>query len=359
MLLLQASRDALLKPLQTVTGIVERRSTMPILSNVLLENRGGYLSFLGSDLEIQIRTQGPQNDMPEFRLTANARKLQDILRAIADTADVAVIAEESQIVIKAGKGQYKLQTLPAEQFPMMNIEEEVSACFTVRQEILRQMLTQVQYAIAVQDIRFYLTGMLMQVDGAQLRLVATDGHRLAYVQSTIDADLPAAEVILPRKTVLELIKLLTFPEEPVTVEFLHNQIRFRVRETVVVSKIVEGKFPDYARVIPQDNDKIFRMNRANFLTALERVAILASDKFPGATLKISPGLMNISCVNNDQEKAQEEWEIAYTGSELEMSFNIQYLTDILRNVQSEDVQMALGDSARSALITLPDRKSVV
>ncbi len=354
MLILKANRDALLKPLQTVTGIIERRHTLPILSNVLIENKNGQTGMLGTDLEIQIHTDGPQTDTPDFRLTVNAKKLQDILRALPDNAEVLLQQEQTQLTVKAGKGRYNLQTLNPDDFPTMNVGEDIAACFTVKQEQLREMLSQVQYAMAVQDIRFYLNGLLMQAENNQLRLVATDGHRLAFSQAKIEAQLPFSEVILPRKTVLELFKLLSFPNEPVTVEFLHNQIRFRTRDTVIVSKVVEGKFPDYNRVIPQDNDKIFQINRTTLLAALERASILASEKFRGVNLGICPGLMSITCSNSEQEKAQEDLEIAYQGEELEMGFNIQYLMDVLRNLHCDDIQLAFGDAARSMLMTIPE-----
>ena len=353
--ILTTTRNALLDPLQTVTGIVERRSTMPILSNVLIENSRGQTSILGTDLEIQTRTTAVNsNDDPDFRLTLNAKKLQDILRTLPDQAPVRFYQKaNSQLELRSGKGKYTLETLPAEDFPLMNVESGVKACFSMRQDALREMLSQVQYAMAVQDIRFYLNGLLMQAEGNMLRLVATDGHRLAYTQHTIDANLPPCEVILPRKTIAELLKLLSFPEELVTVDFLESQIRFSARNTIVVSKIVEGKFPDYNRVIPQDNDKIFQLSRVGFLTTLERVAILADDKTKAVNLHIAPGLMLIKYTNG-KEEAQEELEIAYQGVELEINFNVQYLTDVLRNLHSDDVKMAFGDSTRSMLLTMPD-----
>ena len=194
----------------------------------------------------------------------------------------------------------------------------------------------------------------MQVEGSQLRLVATDGHRLAYSSATIEADLPKAEVILPRKTVLELFKLLNRPSEPVSVELLKNQVRFRCNDTVIVSKVVEGKFPDFNRVIPLDNDKIFLVNRAELLSALERAAILANEKFRGARLHVQAGLLSVVCSNNEQEEAREELEIAYQGAELEVGFNIGYLMDVLRNVHTEDMQLAFGDANRSTLFTIPN-----
>lgn len=354
MLILQAERDALLKPLQAVTGIVERRHTLPILSNVLLENVHGQTNILATDLEIQINTSGPHSEAGDFRITTNAKKLQDILRALPDSSLVALDWAQNRLTLKAGKSRFALQTLPAEDFPLMSVGENVSAAFSLPQEAFKNMLSQVQYSMAVQDIRYYLNGLLMQVEGDQLRLVATDGHRLAYSSTTIDADLPKAEVILPRKTVLELFKLLNHPAEPITVELLNNQVRFRCNDTVIVSKVVDGKFPDFNRVIPLDNDKIFLVNRSQLLGALERAAILANEKFRGARLLLAPGLLSVVCSNNEQEEAREELEIAYQGGELEVGFNISYLMDVLRNVHADDMQLAFGDANRSTLFTIPN-----
>lgn len=353
MLILQAQRDSLLKPLQAVTGIVERRHTLPILSNVLLENQNGQTKILATDLEIQIDTIGPNSNAEDFRITTNAKKLQDILRALPD-GEVSLDWDKNRLVLKAGKSRFNLQTLPAEEFPLMNIDEDINTQFSLSQEVFREMLSQVQYSMAVQDIRYYLNGLLMQTEGDQLRLVATDGHRLAYAATTLEADLPKTEVILPRKTVLELFKLLNHPEQPITIELLHNQVRFRCNDTIIVSKIIDGKFPDYNRVIPLDNDKIFLVNRSELLGSLERAAILANEKFRGARLQIQPGLMRVTCNNNEQEEAREELEIAYQGDALEVGFNINYLMDALRNVHSEDLQLAFGDANRSTLFTIPN-----
>lgn len=354
MLILQAERDTLLKPLQAVTGIVERRHTLPILSNVLLENVHGQTNILATDLEIQINTTGPRSEAEDFRVTTNAKKLQDILRALPEGSLVALDWAQNRLTLKAGKSRFALQTLPAEDFPLMSVGEDVSAAFSLPQEAFKNMLSQVQYGMAVQDIRYYLNGLLMQVESSQLRLVATDGHRLAYSSTSIDADLPKAEVILPRKTVLELFKLLNQPSEPITVELLNNQVRFRCNDTIIVSKVVDGKFPDFNRVIPLDNDKIFLVSRTQLLGALERAGILANEKFRGARLLLKPGLLSVSCSNNEQEEAREELEIAYQGEELEVGFNINYLMDVLRNVHTDDMQLAFGDANRSTLFTIPN-----
>ena len=354
MLILQTSRDDLLKPLQAVTGIVERKHTLPILSNVLLENVNGKIQILATDLEIQIHTHGADNDNDDFRLTTNAKKFQDILRALPENATVQLDWEEHRLTVKSGKSRFNLQTLPADDFPTMNVESTTNATFNVSQEIFKNMISQVQYSMAVQDIRYYLNGLLMQVEGNQLRLVATDGHRLAYSSSTINTDLPKTEVILPRKTVLELNKLLNQPNEEIVVELLDNQVRFQCNGTVIVSKVIDGKFPDYNRVIPLDNDKIFAINRMALLGALERSAILANEKFRGVRLNLSSGSLKVSCSNNEQEEAQEELEIAYAGESLEAGFNITFLLDVLRNSNSEDIQIAFSDAAHSTLFTLPN-----
>lgn len=354
MLILQAERDALLKPLKTVTGIIERRHTLPILSNVLIENKAGQTSLLSTDLEIQIHTAGFESSSEDFSLTTNAKKLQDILQSLSDNALVSLDLEGERLTLKSGKSRFNLQTLPASDFPLISVDDEVSACFSINQSVLKQMLTQIQYGMAVQDIRYYLNGLLLQVEGNRLNLVSTDGHRLAYAGATIEADLPKSEVILPRKTVTELIKLLAQPDEDITIEILKNQVRFRLGESVIVSKIVDGKFPDYTRVIPLDNDKIFLVGRTQLLNALERASILANEKFKGVRLLIKPGVLSIVCSNNDQEEAQDDVEIAYQGDPLEVSFNISYLMDVLRNVQVDNLQLAFGDANRSSLFTIPE-----
>ena len=355
MLILQASRDDLLKPLQTVTGIVERRHTLPILSNVLIEAQAGHTKLLATDLEIQIHTTGPETPTEDFRITTSAKKLQDILRALPESAIVKLDWADNRLTLTAGKSRFNLQTLPAEDFPMMNVAQDVNATFSLRQDQLKLMLSQVQYPMAIQDIRYYLNGLLLQPQGNQLRLVSTDGHRLAFAGITLeDANLPKAEVILPRKTVLELFKLLSHPEDNITVELLSNQVRVQSGDTVVVSKVVDGKFPDFTRVIPLDNDKLFLINRTTLLGALERAAILANEKFRGVRLQLKPGLLSVLCSNNEQEEAQEDVEIAYQGEALEVGFNITYLMDVLRNVQVDDFQLAFGNANQSTLFTIPD-----
>ncbi|NWK77656.1 DNA polymerase III subunit beta [Aquitalea sp. LB_tupeE] len=355
MLILQAERDALLKPLLAVTGIVERRHTLPILSNVLIEKKGGQVGFLATDLEIQITTASA-DELPgeDFRLTTSAKKLQDILRAIPDKTTVTLEQLDGRLTLKAGKSRFNLQTLPAEDFPLLSVGTASESSFSLSQRELKRLISQVQFAMAVQDIRYYLNGLLMQTDGNQVKLIATDGHRLAFASADVEATLPKAEVILPRKTILELYKLLQDSDELINIEVLANQVRFSFGSTVIISKVVDGKFPDYNRVIPLDNDKIFLIERLSFLHALQRAAILANEKFRGVRLVLAPGKMSILCTNSEQEEAEEELEIAYQGGELEIGFNINYLLDVLTNLPADTLQMAFGDANRSTLVTIPD-----
>jgi DNA polymerase-3 subunit beta len=344
MLILQAERDALLKPLLAVTGIVERRHTLPILSNVLIEKKGGQVGFLATDLEIQITTASA-DELPgeDFRLTTSAKKLQDILRAIPDKTTVTLEQLDGRLTLKAGKSRFNLQTLPAEDFPLLSVGNASESSFSLSQRELKRLISQVQFAMAVQDIRYYLNGLLMQTDGNQVKLIATDGHRLAFASADVEATLPKAEVILPRKTILELYKLLQDSDDEINIEVLANQVRFSFGSTVIISKVVDGKFPDYNRVIPLDNDKIFLIERLSFLHALQRAAILANEKFRGVRLVLAPGKMSILCTNSEQEEAEEELEIAYQGGELEIGFNINYLLDVLTNLPADTLQMAFGD----------------
>lgn len=357
MQLLQAERDALLKPLQTVTGIVERRHTLPILSNVLIRKQADALSFLATDLEIQISSQSEGVAGDDFSLTVSAKKFADILRAIPDKAAVALDLQDSKLTIRAGKSRFNLQTLPAEDFPQLAIDNNVRAVIRLPQVALKALLGQVQYAMAHQDIRYYLNGMLLVTEGNELKLVATDGHRLAYAATQLDQTFEKHDVILPRKTIVELYKLLQEVDDEVTIELAGNQAKFTFGNIVIHSKVVDGKFPDYNRVIPQNNDKLFAVDRVQLTQALQRAAILSNEKFRGVRLVLMSGLLRIICTNSEQEEAQEEVEIAYQGDALDIGFNIQYLLDVLTNLDNEVLTFGFGDANSSMLVNIPDNAS--
>lgn len=356
MLILETTRAELLKPLQLISGIVERRHTVPILSNVYIESKNGQVGFIGTDLEIQIHTLGPKigNDST-FAFTTNIRKLLEILRALPDLATIKLNLDQHILTLRSGKGSYNLQVLEAKDFPLMKVEDTVRSTFRVEQKVLYKMLSLIQYAMATQDIRYFLMGVLIQVVDKELRMVATDGHRLAYTACEMGKDLPNFnEVIIPRKTVFELYKLLDEPDNLVTLELLTDKVRFSTPKATLISKVIDGRFPNYQSVIPKDNPNHFMIDRQQLLGALERVSILANEKLRGVNLFLRPGLMTISCTNNEQELAQEELEITYQGQLLDLGFNIIYLLDVLRSAKSEKIRFAFANEKSSALVTIPD-----
>jgi DNA polymerase-3 subunit beta len=356
MKLLQTERDALLKPLQAVTGIVERRHTLPILSNVLIEREGEQLRLVATDLEIQILTRCDiAKGGADQALTVSARKLQDILRSLPDEASVALDAQNNRLQVRAGKSRFNLQTLPATDFPLLSDAGAALASVSVAQKTLKQLLLLVQFAMAQQDIRYYLNGMLLVLEKEHMRVVATDGHRLSYASGSAGAQNEKREVILPRKAVLELARLLAESDESVEIEVYSNQVKFRFGGVELTTKVIDGKFPDYNRVIPSNYQKHFKVDRIALLQALQRAAILSNEKFRGVRWMLTGNALRISCTNNEQEEAQEELEIAYSGDPLDVGFNITYLLDVLNNVGSSEIDCAFGDANSSMLITLPDR----
>jgi DNA polymerase-3 subunit beta len=355
--LLKTKREALLEPLQAVAGIIERRHTLPILSNVLLSRTDTHVEFVATDIEIEITTsmtvEGPGE---EKRLTVGARKLVDILRALPEGSEVQLALQDRRLQVKSGKSRFNLQTLPAEDFPRLAIAEGSATSLSVPQKLLRSLLGLVQYAMAQQDIRYYLNGLLMVYEDGELKLVATDGHRLAYASHKINGkSLSRQEVILPRKTIIELSKLLDESDEPVAIDLSATQARFKFGNVVLVSKLVDGKFPDYGRVIPQNQPKKLKLDRIALLQALQRAAILTSDKFRGVRWVLANGSLKISCNNTEQEEAQEELDIPYQGDTLDIGFNVGYLVDVLNNLDVAEVECGLGDANSSALFTLPER----
>lgn len=353
MVLVKAKRDELLGPLSAVSGIIERRHTLPILSNVLLERGANSLSFLATDIEIQISSSAPLEQVAgdSQAVTVGARKLVDILRALPDGAEVTLQLQDKRMLVKAEKSRFSLQTLPPEDFPRLSQPTGEVARFGVTQKALRRLLSLVQYAMAQQDIRYYLNGLLMLVEERQLKLVATDGHRLAFASMKLEADVPRQEVIIPRKTVLELSKLLVDAEDDVRIELSATQAAFSFGSVDLVSKLVDGKFPDYTRVIPTQHRNTLTLNREVLRQALLRAAILSNEKFRGVRWVLSDGSLKIVSSNAEQEEAQEELEVTYSGDALDIGFNVNYLLDVLNNVPGESVDFSFGDSSSSALVT--------
>ena len=359
MKILDIDKDVLLKPLQAVSGIVERRHTLPILSNVLLEAEGATLNLLATDLEIQVSTSTTLEKQvaSKYAITVSARKLQDILRALPEKTSVTLDAQESRVQVKAGKSKFNLQTLPSQDFPRLAETNNAGGKVELAQKTLRDLLMLVQYGMAQQDIRYYLNGLLVVVDGQQLTVVATDGHRLAYAATEIPQSVERAEVIIPRKAVIELVKLLADVDELVEVQLLPNQVRFSFSGIEVISKVVDGKFPDYNRVIPNNYKKHFKVGRQDLQQALQRASILSNEKFRGVRWVLTPDVLKIVCTNAEQEEAEEELEVSYNGEPLDIGFNITYLLDVLNNLVDEEIDCAMGDANSSMLLSVPGNQS--
>ncbi len=358
MLLIQCKRDDLLVPLQSVCGIVEKRQTLPILANVLITKAGDALSVLSTDIEMQITTRAVGKLGPEdVAITVGGRKLQDILRSLPDDSDLAVSIDDQKLSVRAGRSRFSLQTLPAEDYPRMAPAEGETVTLRLPQREIKRLLSLVQYAMAQQDIRYYLNGLLLVAAGNELRMVATDGHRLAFASEKLEEGLSTAEAILPRKTVQELNRLLADTDDVLEMNLAANQVTFRFGGIELISKLIDGKFPDYERVIPKSYSQQIRLDRISLLKALQRVAILTNEKFRGVRLVLTTGSLRIASSNSEHEEAQEELEIDYTGEPIDIGFNVNYLLDVLNNVSGNEVSLHLSDANSSALLTLPENDS--
>ena len=365
MIVLKTTQDKLLTALQAVSGIVERRHTMPVLANVLIRKAGRLIELTTSDLEIQVRTNlDLDGDDSSFATTVGTRKVIDILRSMPSDQLITLSDNQNKLILQGGKSRFSLQTMSSEDFPLVQEAADFGPTFSVPQKTLKNLINQVHFAMAVQDIRYYLNGILFVAEGKNLTLVATDGHRLALARATLDSDIPKQEVILPRKTVLELQRLLrdseksseepTHPDNAIEMRFAGNQAKFSFSGMEFVTKLVEGKFPDYNRVIPKNHQNSVTLSRTLLLSSLQRASILTSEKFKGIRVNIEPGLLRIASSNAEQEEAKEEIEIDYGGDEIEIGFNVLYLIDALSNMSNDMVTIELQDTNSGALITIPE-----
>jgi DNA polymerase-3 subunit beta len=355
MLVLKSSKEAILKPLQAVAGVVERKHTLPILSNVLVEIVGGRASFVATDLELQITTWAEEQGAADAAFTVSARKFLDICRSLGNVDPIALDQSGEVLKVQAGRSKFSLQTLPARDFPKLQIPDGQGLSFSLPQALVRKLLSRVQYAMAVQDIRYYLNGMLFSVQGKRLTVAATDGHRLAVDAADLAEEVSQGfDVILPRKTVQELIKLLGDEDEPVHVQLNQSQVVFRRPDFELRSKVVDGKFPDWQRVVPVGHDKMFSIGRQRLSQSLNRAAILTNDKYRGVRFALTEGSLRIACSNNEQEEAQEELDIEYAGGPLDIGFNVQYVQEVLNNLDGENVNCSFGDATSSMLISVPE-----
>ncbi|MDX8385772.1 MAG: DNA polymerase III subunit beta [Gallionella sp.] len=351
----KTDKETILKPLQVVIGIVERKQTLPILSNVLIEKTPGKIRFTATDLEIQITTTiDTKNDDGETTaITLAGKKIQEILRILPEQSKISIETKESKALLKANKSRFSLQTLPAQDFPKLNSQLVDPKTIILHQGAFKKLLQSVQYSMAQQDVRYYLNGVLLIIEGSELKVVATDGHRLAYNSGAIEGEHEKQEIILPRKAVIELCKLLGEGEETVELEFSAQQVKASFSGITMVSKVIDGKFPDYERVIPKYENHL-SMNRLAIQQALQRAAILSNEKFRGVRFVLTEKNLSIISSNSEQEEAQEEIETDYHGEAIDIGFNVNYLMDGLNNINTEMAIFSFGDPNSSILITTPD-----
>ncbi|MEH6498978.1 MAG: DNA polymerase III subunit beta [Pseudoalteromonas distincta] len=348
-------REALLKPLQLVAGVVERRQTLPVLSNVLLVVDGNTLSMTGTDLEVELVGRINLEEPAEAgEITVPARKLMDICKSLSDDVAISFKVEDNKAIIRAGRSRFTLATLPASDFP--NVEDGPgSLSFAINQNKLRRLIERTSFAMAQQDVRYYLNGMLLEINKGQLRAVATDGHRMAMC--TQDANIDYQEryqLIVPRKGILELARLLGEADDLVNIVLGTHHIRATTGDFTFTSKLVDGKFPDYERVLPRGGDKIVLADRQVLRNAFSRTAILSNEKYRGIRLMLSDALLKIQANNPEQEEAEEDIGVEYSGSALEIGFNVSYLLDVMNVLGGEQVKMILSDANSSALVQEAD-----
>jgi DNA polymerase-3 subunit beta len=347
-----ASRETLLKPLQAVIGVVERRQTMPILANVLLVAKDDGLAITATDLEVELVAHAEVEVEGAGDVTVPGRKLLDICRALPEEAQLGIALSGEKLGIKSGRSRFTLTTLPAADFPTV---EDIHAGQTLglAQAALCKLLDKTHFSMAQQDVRYYLNGLLLETDGRHLRAVATDGHRLALCQSELDdKKMPEQQVIVPRKGVLELQRLLS-GEGDVDLQLGSNHVRIEIEGIRFTSKLIDGRFPEYERVIPQDTSNDLIADRELLRGALQRTAILSNEKYRGIRLIIRDGGVVLQAHNPEQEEAEEEVEVKYKGEDIEIGFNVNYLLDALGAIDSEEVSLSMVDSNSSCLMREP------
>lgn len=349
---LEIQREQLLKPLQNVVNVVERRQTLPVLANVLLEMHDNAFTLTATDLEVELVTRASVITSDSGEVTLPARKLFDILRNLPEEAAIQLGFDGERAVLKSGRSRFTLATLPAADFPTLD-EIPFDLELSLPQRTLKTLIEKTQFAMAQQDVRYYLNGLLLDCVDGELRAVATDGHRLAYACAAVTAA-ATAQVIVPRKGVQELARLLADSDEPAQVRIGTNHIQVVIGDIRFTSKLIDGKFPDYQRVIPREGRRVVLADRLVLRTALTRTAILSNEKYRGVRLQLDNWLLRVQAHNPEQEEAEEEVEVNYSGDGLEIGFNVAYLLDALGALDGELVKLSFNDANSSCLLQNPD-----
>ena len=350
-------REDLLKPLSYVAGVVEKRQTLPILSFILLRQDNSEVTLTGTDLEVEIVAQVKTERSASGELTLPARKLLDICRALPEGAAIDIRKEGEKASVKSGKSRFSLLTLPAADFP--NIQApQWDQSINIPQAVLRNLLQQTHFCMAQQDMRYFLNGLLVELSGSQLRVVGTDGHRMAISESKLEGDVQdLKQIIIPRKGVHEFMRLLEDVSSPVELQLNANHVRARTADFVFTSKLIDGKYPDYTKVIPASQNKLVRVEREALRESLSRAAILSNEKYRGVRLTLANNGLKISAHNPEQEEAQEEISADYSGEAMEIGFNVSYMLEAISALHSQQVVIGLTDANSSCTISSPDTKT--
>lgn len=354
-----SSREDLLKPLQMVGGVVEKRQTLPILSNVLIRGEGGKISITATDLEMEVIAKA---DIPleiEGAITVPVRKLQDTCKALQDSVGISFEVNQEKAILKSGKTRFTLTTLPAENFPVIETKTALLE-FKLKQSELKKLIEQTQFAMAAQDVRYYLNGLLLEIAPKKLTTVATDGHRLALCSIAHDV-MPTQNInaIIPRKAVMEISRLLEDKEDVVVVTVGENFIRFKLPELIFTSKLIDGQYPSYENVIPKGSNTVAIADKEAIKHCLIRTSILSNEKYRGIRLVLDKNQLVATANNPEQEEAEDEIEIDYQGDRLEIGFNVTYLLDAISAVRNEKVQINFTDANGSVLIQSPVNKDAL
>lgn len=346
-------REDLLKPLGLVTSAVERRHALPILANALIVLEDGVLSLTGTDLEVEIKTRVNVGEGVNGEITAPARKLFDICRALPSQAKIDLRVDKEKLILKSGSSRFSLVTMPASEFPGIEAADWKEQA-TLPQRDLKAVLEKTHFCMAQQDVRYYLNGLLLEFQGDRLRAVATDGHRLALAETALPGPASAERaVIVPRKGVQEILRFLEDSDAVLGVSLTSNHLRITLKDVMFTSKLIDGRFPDYTKVIPRSQTKVIQIGREMLRETLNRVAILSNEKYRGVRLGLNKGVLRITAHNPEQEEAQEELPVAYQGDDLEVGFNVNYLSDAVAALRGEDAELGLNDSDSSGTVRSP------
>jgi DNA polymerase-3 subunit beta len=345
------ARETLLAPLQQIIGVIEKRQTLPILSNVLLKLGDGQLELTGTDLEVQLVTRTTVETGDAGVVTVPARKLLDICRLLPDRSAVSVECKEDRFAIRCGSSRFNLSTLPADNYPEFDTgTPELEVAVPVAS--LRRALEKTTFAMAQQDVRYYLNGLLLDLDGRNLRTVSSDGHRLAVFEEPMELNANGGrQIIIPRKGILELARLLSDADETITVQIAPNTVRVNLGAVSFAAKLIEGRFPDYQRVMPRELTRSFRVDKDAFKGALTRVSVLSNEKYKSISLEVDEeAVMALKAQNPEHEEAEERLPVEKEGQGLSVGFNASYLLDAINNVDSDQVKLSFTESANSCLI---------